>query len=825
MKAPKPLKPVSSLKKQRSLRKRRSLQFQQMEDRRMLIAEGDSFSITRSFDTTGLVGSLSSTVQWGDGSQTSGTVEGAVDNNGPLSIKFEYMGSFFNDAARRNALNDATSAIIERFSDDLAAITPSGILEWTASTTNPVTGGDLNVPNLRVAANQLVIYVGGRNLPGNQIGFGGPGGWGFPGGSFTQEQLDQINDFRDVVRYRGEPGASLSNPTDIGIWGGFITFDADTDWYFGANEDGIGEDQIDFRSVAAHELMHVLGFGVRYTSRNSSFETYATNTTFFGPKARALYGRNVPLSDPGHVDASITSRGQTPVIVPQVPRGERLTVTPLDMAMLDDLGWTIRPSSNAVVTATHTYSDNPDQGSTYPVEVTLRGSQTGSISQSFNSSPVTNVAPTLEVADAQNIIIGERLSLPEVATITDPGYRSNQSTETFTYTINWGDGSEVVTGDATITQHGTSDPAVSTEAFFRGNHTYDSIGTYTVRVSVEDDDGGTASGSFTVSVDPMPTFSLSLDKNEVVENERVATLDVVIPEARSSALQVTVTSSDTSKIASPAARSIPAGSDRVSFPLTIIDDQLLSGDADLMLSVSAAGFEDTEIPIRVLDHETIFSSFTSPIVRENDPTSVKLAVTRSNTNVDEELNVNIRQSGSSVSVGIPNSIMIPAGSRRVLVDVTPTDNDTYQLTQEMSFEVTATGYTSSSVELTLLDDEPPKFQNQQLQFNVNDEGGVTPFDALLIINEMSLRGANIFLDPSGTQPHFFDVDGSYFITPFDALLVINHLSELARQTTPQSEELIDQSLRQTAPILNDLLLADEDEEWEADVDFDVPELN
>ena len=102
------LKTQSGRSKRKKKTKRFST-FEQLENRRLLVSEGEVFSVTRSFDTTGLVGGLISTVTWGDGTQSAGQISGSLDNNGPLRVRFEYMGSFFNDNARRVALHRASS--------------------------------------------------------------------------------------------------------------------------------------------------------------------------------------------------------------------------------------------------------------------------------------------------------------------------------------------------------------------------------------------------------------------------------------------------------------------------------------------------------------------------------------------------------------------------------------------------------------------------------------------------------------------------------------------------------------------------------------------
>ncbi len=73
--------------------------------------------------------------------------------------------------------------------------------------------------------------------------------------------------------------------------------------------------------------------------------------------------------------------------------------------------------------------------------------------------------------------------------------------------------------------------------------------------------------------------------------------------------------------------------------------------------------------------------------------------------------------------------------------------------------------------------------NSRIAANVDGVNGVTPLDALLVINELSNR---TFSDPTTSDlfplidalntPRFFDVDNNMKVTPLDALLVINELN-------------------------------------------------
>ena len=60
--------------------------------------------------------------------------------------------------------------------------------------------------------------------------------------------------------------------------------------------------------------------------------------------------------------------------------------------------------------------------------------------------------------------------------------------------------------------------------------------------------------------------------------------------------------------------------------------------------------------------------------------------------------------------------------------------------------------------------------------DINDDGFVSPIDALVIINY--LNGTDDSEVPPGSNPEFgyIDANGDNFVTPFDALIVINELN-------------------------------------------------
>ncbi|QSA98471.1 matrixin family metalloprotease [Methylococcus sp. EFPC2] len=253
-----------------------------------------------------------------------------------LHFDYSYDGGFFSGAnqARRSTLEAAGEYFSQRLTDSLNAIDSGGVNQLNASIKRPDTGADLTLgADYRVAANTLTVYVGGRNLGGNSLGSGGPGGYDASG---TQE-------FVDNVAGRGQPGALTSPKTDFAPWGGAIAFDADSSWYFDTDtatrESFSG---FDFYSVAIHELGHVLGIG----SANS-WSRWVAGGQFTGPESTSVNGGNILLSaDGGHWHSGQTSTvgGQGSLetaMDPEVIAGVRKTFTDLDWAVLKDIGWDV----------------------------------------------------------------------------------------------------------------------------------------------------------------------------------------------------------------------------------------------------------------------------------------------------------------------------------------------------------------------------------------------------------------------------------------------------------------------------------------------------
>ncbi|MCD0458945.1 Ig-like domain-containing protein [Roseiconus lacunae] len=76
-------------------------------------------------------------------------------------------------------------------------------------------------------------------------------------------------------------------------------------------------------------------------------------------------------------------------------------------------------------------------------------------------------------------------------------------------------------------------------------------------------------------------------------------------------------------------------------------------------------------------------------------------------------------------------------------------------------------------------------QNQAMPEDVNNDGLVTPSDALTVINALGRVGEGEQSAPTA----FTDVNGDFLTSPMDALMVINHLARLAASSPAEGESI------------------------------------
>ncbi|MET0263668.1 MAG: hypothetical protein ABW223_12265 [Rariglobus sp.] len=295
-----------------------------------------------------------------------------------ISIVIDYSydtGNFFSSHAGASAaLERAALDVSNVITSSLGALSPSTLtytgtngetsatVNWSLSFKNPTTDANVALGSFSSGANEYRIFVGARNLAGSTLGLGGSSGAGFSlsGGGDPNEwegAVAQMQNASNAVMSRGDGplvgvingnralGTSNSSYSlQFGLLAGTLSFNSTTSWHFD-HTTAVGEGLFDFYSVALHEILHSVGFGGSF-----SWEQNHSGTNWLGANGVAAHqGGGVNLLSEGedHVASGIYSEVfmngplQESSVSPSIGAGERRFLTELDVAMLDDLGFSV----------------------------------------------------------------------------------------------------------------------------------------------------------------------------------------------------------------------------------------------------------------------------------------------------------------------------------------------------------------------------------------------------------------------------------------------------------------------------------------------------
>ena len=150
----------------------------------------------------------------------------------------------------------------------------------------------------------------------------------------------------------------------------------------------------------------------------------------------------------------------------------------------------INAGANATVTGVHRYADN----GSYDVELCVQDDDATTCTTARieveNARPVVDAGSGLVLDQDDGLIVDEGAFITlGPATFTDSGFDSDTipSVETFTATIDWGDGTTEPAGTITFLDTPGS-PGVLTSGTVQASHAYGQYGTYAVEVCVTEND-------------------------------------------------------------------------------------------------------------------------------------------------------------------------------------------------------------------------------------------------------------------------------------------------------------------------------------------------
>lgn len=209
------------------------------------------------------------------------------------------------------------------------------------------------------------------------------------------------------------------------------------------------------------------------------------------------------------------------------------------------------------------------------------------------------------------------------------------------------------------------------------------------------------SGSMTIHDNETTTLTLILPAS-VTEGDTGLQGTVTLALAADSPVTVSLSSSDAGNLALPPTVMIATGEVSASFPVTVIDDNLIDGTQTVTGTAHVEGWTDGTAMVQVLDNEAKNLAIMLPSMIEGD-TETMGTVAVSGTLI-ADLVVTLESSDLSELV-VPETATIPAGQSSATFPLTLVDDPDVDGAQSVQVSASAAGFTTGVGSGVVLDNE------------------------------------------------------------------------------------------------------------------------
>ncbi|WP_144060025.1 FG-GAP-like repeat-containing protein [Rhodopirellula sallentina] len=286
--------------------------------------------------------------------------------------------------------------------------------------------------------------------------------------------------------------------------------------------------------------------------------------------------------------------------------------------------------------------------------------------------------------------------------------------------------------------------------------------------------GGTYRSTFSLSPQRL---AVEIDDVLISENGGVTSVTVTRLYADTSdALVVSLSSSDRTELVVPPNVTIPAGAESVTFIANAVDDTLLDGTQDVVITASAAGLESGEGELGVTDYETLTMSLSSLSISERDGFA-ELILNRNDATAEQSISLSV---DDSTEITVPTSVTFEAGQRTIRVPVSAIDDNLLDGTQFVSIVSSGIGLVDESIEIAVTDYETLLID---LDRTTASENGGTITGILHRSASDGSLSAQIFSDPSDALQSQILVsfpEGSTTSSPFELVARDNRILDGTR---------------------------------------------
>ncbi len=234
-------------------------------------------------------------------------------------------------------------------------------------------------------------------------------------------------------------------------------------------------------------------------------------------------------------------------------------------------------------------------------------------------------------------------------------------------------------------------------AFFESDFSaYPGAASLSLTLPVSVTEGG-ASGTGTVTANPIPTANLS----------------------------VTLINGAPGQLSVPASVLIPGGQASASFAVSAVNDTLLDGSPSVSLNASAPPYSGVPASIAVIDNETTTLTVTLPANASEGEAGLTGTVT-AGAIVGASVAVSL-SSNDVTEVSVPQSVLIPGGQASVTFPLTIHDDGVVDGSQTVIVAAQVAGWSAGSASMLVLDVGAEDFLTELFDTTANDTAGTSYF--------------------------------------------------------------------------------------------------
>ncbi|MBI4327963.1 MAG: VCBS repeat-containing protein, partial [Chloroflexi bacterium] len=176
--------------------------------------------------------------------------------------------------------------------------------------------------------------------------------------------------------------------------------------------------------------------------------------------------------------------------------------------------------------------------------------------------------------------------------------------------------------------------------------------------------------------------------------------------ATAAALTVNVSNSDLTELEAPATVTIPAGQTSVGFDLRVKQDNVVDGNQEVKVAVSAEGYIADEVTVTVVDSDVHRLGLVIGAESVLEGKTVPATVSRDQAN-GEELVVRLSSSNPAQFL-VPDAVTIPANDLSATVALIAMDDTVVEPATRYGVSATAAGYAGANASVVVDDDDWPQ---------------------------------------------------------------------------------------------------------------------